>query len=191
MSETFVTSDLHFGHPASIRHSNRPFDDVDQMHEALIEGWNMTVGANDRVFVLGDFGFKGRHVDLEKAFSALRGEKHLVVGNHDEQNPTVLGLRWASREKLCTIRHNGKRLIACHYPLVSWKGMHQGRTHVHGHSHGSLIDKHPRRRDVGVDERSWEREFWGQPLNVDYVVATLEAGVFVPVDHHEESRHGD
>ena len=51
----FFTADQHFGHKSIIEYCNRPFSDVEEMNEALIENWNKTVDNNDKIFVLGDF----------------------------------------------------------------------------------------------------------------------------------------
>ena len=40
---TFFTSDTHFGHANIIRLCNRPFQNVEEMNEVLIENWNKVV----------------------------------------------------------------------------------------------------------------------------------------------------
>ena len=53
----FVTSDLHFGHKNIIKYENRPFKDVEEMDQKLIENWNNKVGKDDTVYILGDFSW--------------------------------------------------------------------------------------------------------------------------------------
>ncbi|WP_258934193.1 hypothetical protein [Nesterenkonia pannonica] len=50
---TFFTSDHHFGHANIIRYCDRPFADVAEMDEAMIDRWNETVSPDDEVWVLG------------------------------------------------------------------------------------------------------------------------------------------
>ena len=57
MSNMFFTSDTHWGHANSIKYCNRPFIDVVEMDEQLIDNWNSVVKANDEVWQLGDFSF--------------------------------------------------------------------------------------------------------------------------------------
>ena len=51
----FVTSDTHWFHNNIIKYSNRPWEDVDLMSEALIRNWNNVVGEKDIVYHLGDW----------------------------------------------------------------------------------------------------------------------------------------
>lgn len=51
----WFTADHHFGHANIIEYTNRPFDNVEQMDEALITAWNDVVEDGDLVYHLGDF----------------------------------------------------------------------------------------------------------------------------------------
>jgi len=42
----FFTSDLHFYHYNIIQFCNRPFKNLHQMHDTLIENWNSVVPKN-------------------------------------------------------------------------------------------------------------------------------------------------
>ena len=48
-------TDLHLGHANVIRYDSRPFADLDEMYQAILDRWNATVKADDTVFILGDF----------------------------------------------------------------------------------------------------------------------------------------
>ena len=52
MSQLFFTSDHHFGHANIIKFCNRPFKDVQEMNETLIERWNKKVKPKDHVYHL-------------------------------------------------------------------------------------------------------------------------------------------
>lgn len=56
MSKLYFTSDHHFGHKNIIKFSERPFQDVHEMDEVLIQKWNEKVQPEDEVYHLGDVG---------------------------------------------------------------------------------------------------------------------------------------
>lgn len=174
----YVWADTHFGHAGILRHcpDSRPYDTVEQMNRELVFRWNSVVTSKDRVYLLGDFGF-GK--DLPEIFAELRGEKHLVMGNHDEQNPVVGKLGWESVSDIVTLREDGVRAVACHYPLESWKSSNRGYLMLHGHSHGTLSRTLPRRFDVGVDVRP-------SPVSLAQLSVEGKAQSFQPTDHHKD-----
>ena len=51
----FFTGCTHFSHDNIIRLAGRPFADVNEMNEALVERWNAKVRPTDVVYHLGDF----------------------------------------------------------------------------------------------------------------------------------------
>ena len=150
------------------------------MNDWMIEAWNSTVGRTDRVFVLGDFGYRDSKPGcrpLSEIFEALTGRKHLIVGNHDEKNRDVLKLGWETQTHLGTVRDEGRKAVVCHYPLETWK-YPQRYAMLHGHSHGTLKRKMPRRQDVGVDVIGYE------PIEFIPLVDRLMSTDFVATDHH-------
>ena len=58
-SNVYFTSDTHFQHGNIIKFCNRPYSNVEEMNNAIIENWNSVVGPNDIVFHLGDFAWSG------------------------------------------------------------------------------------------------------------------------------------
>ena len=78
----YVTSDLHFGHTNIIEYENRPFKDVEQMNNYLIEIWNEKVKVDDIVYILGDFSWYNG-IKTNEILEKLNGQKILIRGNHD------------------------------------------------------------------------------------------------------------
>ena len=78
----FFTSDLHLGHENCIRLCNRPFSNIEEMDETLIENWNHKVTGKDTVYILGDLIYRSQKPP-EEYLRRLRGKKHLILGNHD------------------------------------------------------------------------------------------------------------
>lgn len=79
----FLIGDCHFMHRNIIKYCNRPFDNVEDMTEQLIKNWNSVVGANDIVYVVGDFALCGKQKIIEIG-QRLNGRKRLILGNHDQ-----------------------------------------------------------------------------------------------------------
>lgn len=55
MSKIFYIADTHFGHANILRFDQRPFKDLEEMHDVLIDNWNRVVASADWVYILGDF----------------------------------------------------------------------------------------------------------------------------------------
>jgi calcineurin-like phosphoesterase family protein len=154
----FFTSDTHFGHGLVLSPdaTNRPWDTVEDMDQALIERWNESVGPKDHVYHLGDFAFHKRERTREILFE-LNGTLHMLAGNHDSPNaePFQQRCRWVKRYHEFSLgaydsslrKH---KLVLCHFPFESWNKNHYGSFHAHGHCHGTLRQV-PNRIDVGVD----------------------------------------
>jgi calcineurin-like phosphoesterase family protein len=178
MDTVYVTADTHFNHRSIIDYTGRPYASVAEMNEAIVETWNSVIPPKADVWFLGDFGFAEKRggEPVEDIFARLNGHKHLVKGNHDEANSAVLRLPWESIHDLVTIRRDGLRAVACHYPLTTWKHAHRGWKMLHGHSHGTLRDVRPGRLDVGWDVHE-------RPLTLHEAV-DLCSDYYDPVDHH-------
>ena len=182
MTETWFTSDLHFGHKfmADLRGIGR--DKLAEHDEMLIENWRSVVGSRDTVHFLGDFSFHPKTGGAnEKIFAALTGIKHLKVGNHDPSG--VRALPWASVENLEHISIEGQKFVLCHYPMLTWANAHKGVLHLHGHTHGNLkADLVSSRMDVGVDCHPEHR-----PFNISECLEILKDRPYDYVDHHTEA----
>jgi calcineurin-like phosphoesterase family protein len=62
----YFTSDNHFGHKNIINYCNRPFNNIEHMHQEMIDRWNSVVNPEDIVFHLGDFVFRGKPKEFMK-----------------------------------------------------------------------------------------------------------------------------
>lgn len=171
----FFTADTHFGHKKILElGAGRPFDSADEMDKALIDVWNEVIRPGDRVYHLGDFCLSPRS-RCEQVFKALRGEKHLVLGNHDAGHVGKLG--WQSVSTLRTLKVGTSRMVLCHYPLLTWDGAQKETIMLHGHCHGSLM-KTGRRVDVGVD--CWDYRL----ASLEEVQRFAQDMSYEAVDHH-------
>lgn len=83
MSKTFYIADTHFGHANIIKYCDRPFKDIYEMTEVLVNNWNSVVSEDDEVWFLGDFTLSHNKEIITKLVSRLNGHIYMVMGNHD------------------------------------------------------------------------------------------------------------
>ncbi|MGH7273826.1 MAG: metallophosphoesterase [Nitrospiria bacterium] len=180
MPGPYFWSDTHFNHEGILHFTTRPWKTVREMNDALLEKWNSVVGSRDEIYLLGDFAFK--HPlgdDIEGLFLRLHGKKFLLRGNHDYRNPSVLKLPWDNAWDLREVKSEGRKAVCCHYPLETWASSHYGSMMLHGHSHGTLRRKEPKRFDVGVDAIGRDG-----PLSFNTLWEMAEREPFITYDHH-------
>lgn len=163
----YFTSDLHLGHRGIISMQNRPFENIQEMNQILIQNYNAVVHKNDMVYILGDIS---HHLPMESAnelIGKLNGKKILVKGNHDKKYDSELF------EEMCdfkTVSLNGMYFALMHYPMLSWSKKNSGSIQLHGHMHArgeyNLQNKADgiRRYDVGVDANNY------YPVSVKQIV---------------------
>lgn len=162
---TFFTSDTHFGHANIIRFCNRPFQNVEEMNEVLIENWNKVVSKDDTVFHLGDFAFGGSSV-WNSIIPRLNGHINLIIGNHDRKNLRqgyMLYFDMVVPQLQIEIEDNS--IYLNHYPFLCYGGSYRGVWQLFGHVHSGpqadgldisrLRVLLPTQYDVGVDNNNF------------------------------------
>ena len=133
-------ADLHFDDEDIIAYDNRPFHDVDEMNEAMIEGWNRTVAdSEDLTWILGDFcaGDAGRWISI---LQRLKGRKAMILGNHDNPDAAKAAQEMGLLEDAADYREitdQAGKVILCHYPIVPFHDHYFGAFHLYGHVHAS------------------------------------------------------
>ena len=145
----FFTADTHFNHANIIRFCNRPFSDVLEMNETMIENWNKVVKTKDTVYHLGDLGFGEFGYILDR----LNGKIVLIRGSHDK-DALVYHDRLDCFSNLREIYIEGQPIILCHYCMRVWSKSHYNSWHLYGHSHGNLAPQ-GKSWDVGVDSNEF------------------------------------
>ena len=172
-------SDTHFFHENILEYSNRPFKDIEEHNEHLIQNWNEYVKPEDTVYHLGDFSLGTDFDSLEAICGSLNGFIHLVPGNHDTNRKLEIYGRYFTIEP--PLLHLRKpNVVLCHYPLAVWHGSHFGTPHLHGHSHGSYVSE-GKIIDVGVDVAPKYR-----PKSWEELKDILDVRKYSQKDHHEE-----
>ncbi len=135
---TWVFSDPHFEHEASVGIFDRPFQNCHHGDAYLLEHWTRDVRDDDTLICLGDVTM-GRPTDgLIDRLRRRPGRKILVIGNHDHAHLRRLR-RAFDTVAACAHLPGEPDLIFTHVPLDD---VPAGCVNVHGHVH----------RQASVDE---------------------------------------
>lgn len=132
----YYISDTHFG-------CQNKYEGRTLQHDQFIKSrWNAIVHNNDDVYILGDIGKEGGNKDNEylcEIISTLKGNKHLIQGNHEKLKDNRLRQLFVeiTPYKEITDNYNGlnHNLVLCHYPILFWSSQHKGAIHLYGHVH--------------------------------------------------------
>lgn len=150
MPAVFLVSDTHFGHAGVCRFTRsdgvtklRPWDDPQEMDEAMIKAWNERVKPTDKVYHCGDVVINRKSLPT---LARLNGDKVLIRGNHDIFRDDEY--RQYFRELRAYHVMNG--LILSHIP-VHPESLGRFGCNIHGHLHANRVLK-PR----GVDAKTGE-----------------------------------
>lgn len=136
---TWVFSDPHFEHEASVAIFGRPFRNRHHGDGYLLEHWTRDVRDHDTVICLGDVTMDRPTDGLVDRLRRRPGRKILVAGNHDYAH--IRRLRRAFDEVAACAHLPGEPdLLFTHVPLDD---VPAGCVNVHGHVH----------RKTSVDER--------------------------------------
>lgn len=160
---TYLISDTHFGHANILTFTKedgtplRPgFKDIKEHDEILIQNWNKVVGPNDRVYHLGDVGFKNWGYFLN-VLTCLHGTKVLIKGNHDNFKLS----QYAQVFKDVRAYHVLDKMVLSHVPIHP-DSVSRGTVNLHGHLHHHELDD-PRYLNMCVEH--WDYT----PVDFEYI----------------------
>jgi calcineurin-like phosphoesterase family protein len=162
MINRFFTSDTHFCDDR-FELFYRPFTNLKEQHDYIIEKWNSVVSENDIVYHLGDFSVTDDGLDFA---TKLNGEIHLIKGNYDDPRDKLkLNNIFTSvnEEMTCTLK-NGVEVYLNHYPMNAREDMFNLTAHVHN------LWK-VQRNMINVSCDSWHF----QPVSEDQIIFAMNA----------------
>lgn len=155
----YYISDLHLFHKnvteEGSNFDSRPFKTVEEMHRTIRERWNNIITNADHVYILGDLAWKEKE-DTIQFVSTLRGNKHLILGNHDkvtDQRYKQLFVEVVNYKELKdTVDGKEYYIVASHFPIAFWNHQHRYRRdgneqsiwaiHLYAHLHNSVEEKY-------------------------------------------------
>jgi calcineurin-like phosphoesterase family protein len=167
LNKLFFTSDTHFFHKQVLVHNNRPFKDLEDHDNGMIDNWNSVVPEDGNIFMAGDFAFTGDIGKIRDLIDRLNGKIWWIMGNHDFSNKLDRSIiaqmvdgRQMDTATVLLKEDNNQRLFISHYPHMAWP---RDCFHLFGHLHGgpnsSATEKipfHPLRYEIGVDNNSYK-----------------------------------
>lgn len=130
---TWVWSDLHFGHSNILDFSDRPFENVDQMNNVLVDNFNDCVNSDDISIWVGDISFLNNERTNE-ILDSCNGYKILVVGNHDLKKGKLKNMNFNEVHVLYLVDFPDLSLVFTHYPMFNLIEEYP-YINVHGHLH--------------------------------------------------------
>lgn len=180
----FFTSDWHIGHQNSILFDDRPFKDLNHMHEVLVNNYNASVQEDDIGYFLGDIGLASSET-TKKVIERLNGTKVLILGNHDKGQNAMYKIGFDVVINTMSLVIAGQKVTMSHCPLrgvfredttsmknaasgENWHGENrhhnfsvedEGQFHLHGHIHSNKKNGKPKiegkQWDVGVPANNY------------------------------------
>jgi calcineurin-like phosphoesterase family protein len=190
----FFTSDFHVGHSNVIRFDERPFKDINEMNQSLIDKWNSVVNDDDIVFYLGDLSHRCRPEMVKWFVDQLKGKIHFILGNHDRYRDISRLNRFERIYDYGTdisikdddANRGYQDIVMCHYPILSWNKAHHGSWQLHGHCHQSLhknpdMDWFYKRKVIDAGCNGWDYT----PISYTQLKEVMSKKIISPVDHHE------
>lgn len=136
MKTHWYISDHHISHENIIGFCDRPFKNVKEMDEALLDYHNETVDPQDTVYFLGDVTLRRGSKSVQdwfiKEIKRYNGRKILFKGNHDHFPIKTYIL--AGFEDVRATWRDDENIIYSHFPLHP-SSLGTVRANVHGHIH--------------------------------------------------------
>lgn len=135
----YLISDHHFGHARIIEYTDRPFDSVGDMNQALLSRHYETIGDDDVLIHLGDVAIDMRDGTDTIKFVDRLDANLLVRGNHDvgldpEEAPFAV-------TEACVLHHDDREFYCTHRPEDVpdwWDGWA-----IHDHQHNNDTTTYP------------------------------------------------
>jgi len=147
--EYYFTADEHYGHNNIIKYCHRPFKNVKEMNEYIINQHNSVVKPTSDVCTIhaGDFTLNGKSY-ADSIIKQLNGQHLFIRGSHDY---------WLPKSSPMIIERTIHKhfVVICHYAMRTWHRSHYGSLQLYGHSHGNLPPLN-NQLDIGVDTNEFK-----------------------------------
>lgn len=134
--KVWFTADHHFMHGNIIKLCKRPYQNLREMEQDLVQKWNSKIGEDDLVFYLGDFSMNTLAHKI--FFPQLNfGKLVFIIGNHDRKNKLIKNLEELSIShkvefhNRLIVKYKNESLYLTHKPVDANDSMPTICGHVH------------------------------------------------------------
>ena len=168
MSNTYITSDLHFGHDREFIWGARGYKCVEDMNFQQVMKFNSVVTNDDEVWLLGDSTLG----DLKEGLywlKQLNGKIHVVLGNHctSTREAAYKELGW-DVHVAARLKYKKVNFYLSHFPTITNNGKiespFQVTWNLHGHTHATnQWNEYPYCYNVNVDAHD------GYPVSLENI----------------------
>ena len=179
MSNIYITSDLHFCHDRAFVYEPRGFPNIDEMNQAIVDNWNSIVQPDDIVYVLGDIMLNDNEQGL-KLLKSLKGEIHIVLGNHDTATREALYKDCQNVAEVALaakLKYRGYHFFMTHYPCLTGnlekESLKQCTCNLYGHTHQTtnFYQDIPFMYNVAMDAHNCT------PVHIDQIIEDMKQKV--------------
>jgi len=139
----FVTSNQQFGRQGAIKLFKRPFNDVEEMNQHLIDQWNSVVSKEDSVFVLGNFMWQPE--SGEKIAKSLNGSIFVIPGEYDKATKDITDLKSGVEVTYLSIgikQLTALKSVLTYWPMLDWPKKDKGSISFIGHPSNKYKSDH-------------------------------------------------
>lgn len=161
----FFSADHHNLHDNIRKYCGRPFVNVKEQEQCLLDNHNSLVKPGDVVYLLGDVSMTKEGV--ESLLSKMNGCKYFVLGNHDKKFKNIIKQYCQVVKYLYDIKIKNQKITLCHYMMMTWNCSHFGAWQLFGHSHGT-VQPIGLQHDVGVDNNDFK------PVSFDQLIEIMK-----------------
>lgn len=151
----WFTGDWHISHANIIKYCNRPFSNVEEMDNTILNNFFSVVKTGDVLYFLGDLTFDNKKAEeILKKFFNVGIKLFYIEGNHDRNVIRALYDLNIKHYTLLDTNINGFPVSLCHYAMRVWNKSHFNSWNLYGHSHNTL-EGIGKQMDVGVDTNNF------------------------------------
>lgn len=154
----YFTSDWHLGHKAIVDISSRPFKDIKEMEEVILNNSIRKMKKGDNLYFLGDLSFSTSAT--ERVLEEINKRKinfFWVLGNHDiKRVKKEYETKYVRISGNLIIKRDKKIIHMNHFPLIAWEKSFRNSFHLYGHIH-----------NFSKEREELEKRLEGKTLNVN------------------------